>query len=103
MTLILSLCCSKQQGNSFSVSSIFKFYSFTIHALAMHYKKNNIKHFQINQVNYRNKFNNPLLAWGLLIGLLYIFYAIKYRANQWNAPTVKPNETGMSISKLYSV
>ncbi len=80
MTLILSLCCSRQQGNSFSLSSIFKFYAFTIHALAMrHRKKFNIKQFQINQVNYRNKSNNPLLTWSLLIGLLYIFYAIKYR------------------------
>lgn len=69
-----------------------------------HRKKFNFKAFKINSYNRRSKFNNnPLLTWGLLIGLFYISYCLRYQANQWKAPTVKSNDTGMSLSQLYSV
>lgn len=68
-------------------------------------RKFNLDDFQINSVNrrYRRSTNNSLFRWSWLIGLLFISYCGRNQANQWNAPTVKSNETGMSLSQLYSV
>lgn len=66
------------------------------------YKKQNYNKKPLNQ-DIRIRFSKDNLRNSIiLIGVISLLASIKNQTNRWRLPSVEPNETGMSITQIYS-
>lgn len=96
--LTLRQDCRLTKTLSFDIS---KTYSYTIHHTTMSKKQTYNR--KSARLNIRPKLhNNNLVSLTLLIGRMSLCNYITNQVVRWQSPTVEPNETGMSITQIYS-